>query len=258
MKIGVLIKQVPARDSEIAINADESWIDEDGIEFETSEPDDYALEAALQIKEAQGGEVVAISLGPKRVQDALRTALAKGADRAIHIADEHGHGLDPLQVAGALAGAVGAESFDLVVSGLQSDDHGYGQTGVLLAESLGLPHATVVVDIDAGTDKLTIKRELEEGWTQSVELPLPAVLTIQSGINKPRYTSFKGIMAARKKEIREIPGQDLMPADIAAGMRILRIYAPEGAAAAEMLEGGPAEQAAALLEKLKYQARVLQ
>lgn len=258
MKIGVLIKQVPARDSEITINADESWIDEDGIEFETSEPDDYALEAALQIKEAQGGEVVAISLGPKRVQDALRTALAKGADRAIHITDEHGHGLDPLQVAGALAGAAGTESFDLVVSGLQSDDHGYGQTGVLLAELLGLPHATVVVDIDAGTDKLTIKRELEEGWAQSVELPLPAVLTIQSGINKPRYTSFKGIMAARKKEIRETPSQELMPTDMAAGMQILRIYAPEDTGAAEMLEGGPAEQAAALVEKLKYQARVLQ
>ena len=258
MKIGVLIKQVPARDSEITINGDESWIDEDGIEFETSEPDDYALEAALQIKEAQGGEVVAISLGPDRVQDALRTALAKGADRAVHITDEHGHGLDPLQVAGALAGAAGDESFDLVVSGLQSDDHGYGQTGVLLAELLGVPHATVVVDIDAGTDKLTIKRELEEGWAQNVELPLPAVLTIQSGINKPRYTSFKGIMAARKKEIREIPSQDVMPTDMSAGMEILRIYAPEDTGVAEMLEGGPAEQAAALVEKLKYQARVLQ
>lgn len=257
MKIGVLIKQVPARDTELTINADESWIDETGIEFESSEPDDYALEAGLQIKEAQGGEVVVISLGPARVQDALRTALAKGADRGVHIADEHGHGLDPLQVAGALAGIAREESFDLVLSGLQSDDHGYGQTGVLLAELLGVPHATVVVDIDATEDKLTVKRELEEGWTQQTELPLPAVLTIQSGINKPRYTSFKGIMAARKKEIREVASQAAMPSDISAGMEILRVYVPDEAGVAEMLQGSAAEQATALIEKLKYQARVL-
>ncbi len=257
MKIGVLVKQVPARDSEISINADASWIDESDLKFETSEPDDYALEAGLQLKEAQGGEVVVISLGPARVEEALRTALAKGADRAIHIVDEHGHGLDPLQVAAALAGAASAESFDLVLSGLQSDDHGYGQTGVLLAELLGVPHATVVVEIQATADGLTVKRELEEGWQQTTGLPLPAVLTIQSGINKPRYTSFKGIMAARKKEIREVPSADVMPGDLSSGMQILKIYAPEETGTAEMLEGGPAEQAAALVEKLKYQARVL-
>ena len=257
MKIGVLIKQVPARDSELTINSDESWIDESGIEFESSEPDDYALEAGLQLKEAQGGEVVVISLGPARVQDALRTALAKGADRGVHVVDEHGHGLDPLQVAGALAGIAKEESFDLVLSGLQSDDHGYGQTGVLLAELLGAPHATVVVDIEAAADRLTIKRELEEGWSQKVDVPLPAVLTIQSGINKPRYTSFKGIMAARKKEIREVGSQEVMPTDVSSGMQILRVYTPDDTGVAEMLEGGPAEQAAALIEKLKYQARVL-
>jgi electron transfer flavoprotein beta subunit len=257
MKIGVLIKQVPARDSELKINADESWIDETGLEFESSEPDDYALEAGLQIKEAQGGEVVVLSLGPDRVTDTIRTALAKGADRGVHIVDEHDHGLDPLQVAGALANVAEAESFDLVLSGLQSDDYGYGQTGVLLAELLGVPHATVVVDIEAAADKVTAKRELEEGWFQSVELPLPGVLTIQSGINKPRYTSFKGIMAARKKEIRAVPSQEVMPADLSSGMEILRVYAPEVTGTAEMLEGSAGEQAAALVEKLKYQARVL-
>ena len=257
MKIGVLIKQVPARDSEITVSADSTWIDEAGLEFETSEPDDYALEAALQLKEAQGGEVVAVSLGPGRVQEALRTALAKGADRAVHIVDEHSHGLDPLQVAGALAAQAAEESFDLLLSGLQSDDYGYGQTGVLLAELMGVPHATVVVDIEAGDGRMSVKRELEEGWYQSTELPLPAVLTIQSGINKPRYTSFKGIMAARKKEIREITSQDVMPTDMAAGVEILRIYAPPDTGGAEMLEGGPAEQATALIEKLKYEARVL-
>ncbi len=257
MKIGVLIKQVPARDSQLSIDADQSWIDETGIEFESSEPDDYALEAALQLKEAEGGEVVVLSLGPDRVEDTLRTALAKGADRGIHIVDGHGHGLDPMQVAGALAGIAGEESFDLVLSGLQSDDLGYGQTGVLVAELLGVPHATVVVDIEASGDKISAKRELEEGWYQTVTLPLPAVLTIQSGINKPRYTSFKGIMAARKKEIRAVPSQEVMPANISSGMEVLRIYVPEVAGSAEMLEGDAAQQAAALVEKLKYQARVL-
>lgn len=257
MKIGVLIKQVPARDAELTINSDESWIDETDVAFETCEPDDYALEAALQLKEAEGGEVVAISLGPARVEEALRTALAKGADRAIHIVVEHGNGLDPLQVAGALAGTAADESFDLVLAGLQSDDHGYGQTGVLVAELLGVLHATVVVDISVQGDNLEIKRELEGGWFQSTELPLPAVLTIQSGINKPRYTTFKGIIAAKKKEIREIPGTDVMPTDVASGMEILRIYAPDDTGMAEMLEGSPAEQAAALIEKLRYSARVL-
>ncbi len=257
MKIGVLIKQVPARDSQLSIDAGQSWIDETSIEFESSEPDVYALEAALQLKEAEGGEVVVLSLGPDRVEDTLRTALAKGADRGIHIVDAHSHGLDPMQVAAALAGVAGDESFDLVLSGLQSDDLGYGQTGVLVAELLGVPHATVVVDIEAGGDSISAKRELEEGWYQTVTLPLPAVLTIQSGINKPRYTSFKGIMAARKKEIRAVPSQEVMPADISSGMEILRIYVPEVAGSAEMLEGDTAQQAAALVERLKYQARVL-
>lgn len=257
MKIGVLIKQVPARDSELTINSDESWIDETGITFESCEPDDYALEAALQLKETQGGEVVAISLGPERVQEVLRTALAKGADRAVHIVDERGHGLDPLQVAGALAGVATDESFDLVLAGLQSDDHGYGQTGVLLAEQLGVPHATVVVEIGVEEDNLKIKRELEGGWFQTTELPLPAVLAIQSGINKPRYTTFKGIIAAKKKEIHATRGEDAMPTDVSSGMEILRIYAPDETGMAEMLEGAPAEQAAALIERLKYSARVL-
>lgn len=257
MKIGVLIKQVPARDAELTINSDESWIDETDVTFESCEPDDYALEAALQLKEAQGGEVVALSLGPARVQEALRTALAKGADRAMHIVVEQGHGLDPLQVAGALAGAAADESFDLVLAGLQSDDHSYGQTGVLVAELLGVLHATVVVDISVQGDNLEVKRELEGGWSQSSEMPMPAVLTIQSGINKPRYTTFKGIIAAKKKEIREIPGADVIPTDVASGMEILRIYAPDDAGMAEMLPGSPAEQAAALIEQLKYSARVL-
>lgn len=257
MKIGVLIKQVPAKDTTIAISPDGLWIDEAGLEFAMCEPDDYALEAALQLREAHGGEVVAISLGPKRVQEALRTALAKGADRAIHVDAETPQHLDPLQVAGALAGAAKNEGFDLVLSGLQSDDLGHGQTGVIFAELLDMAHSTVIVELAVAGEKLSVKRELEGGWFQEVELNLPAVLSIQSGLNKPRYTTFKGIIAAKRKKIAEVAIDDAMPGDIQATAKTVRLSVPEQTKHTEFLEGAPAEQAAALIEKLKHDIRVL-
>lgn len=257
MKIAVLIKQVPAKDASIEISQDGLWIDDSGLEFATSEPDDYALEAALELRDAHGGEVVAISLGPRRVQEALRTALAKGADRATHIEFESPHTLDPLQVAGALAGAAKEEGFDLVLSGLQSDDMGHGQTGVMVAELLDMAHSTVVVELALADTRLSLKRELEGGWFQDVQVDLPAVLSIQSGINKPRYTTFKGIIAAKRKKIAELALDDVMPADIQATVRTLRLSVPQQTKHTEFLEGGPAEQAAALVEKLKHDIRVL-
>lgn len=257
MKIGVCIKQVPAKDESLTLKEQESWIVEEGLNFETCEPDDYALEAALQLKDQLGAEVVAISLGPGRVKEALRTALAKGADRAIHVTDDQFYKLDPQQLAAALAGAAKSESFDLVLTGLQSDDHGFGQTGVILAELLGAPHASVVVELESDGQSVRVKRELEGGWFQNVALPLPAVLTIQSGTNKPRYTTFKGIIAAKKKQVREIPSAEVLPTDIGATQKTLRVYPPEKTKHTELIEGSPAEQAASLLEKLKYEERIL-
>jgi len=254
MKIGVCIKQVPAKDAPLSITGD--WIKESDIGFETNEPDGFALEEALRLKEKHGGEVVAISMGPERAKQAIKEALAKGAERGIHVADAEFYKLDPLTAARSLTAAIQKENFDLLLTGLQSDDQGVGQTGVLLAELLGLPHATIIMQIEVAGERMKLKRELEAGWFQWVELPLPAVLSIQSGINKPRYASLKGIMAAKKKEIATVDRASLgVPA--ARTQQVERIYIPQKTKKTEFLTGQPKEIAAQLIEKLKHEARVL-
>jgi len=257
MKIAVCMKQVPAKDAPLRINETATWVREGDLSYETNEPDAFALEEALRLKEKHGGEVVVVSLGPERVRQVIKEGLAKGAERAIHIRDDEFYTLDPLQMAATIAGAVQEEKFDLILTGLQSDDHGFGQTGVVLAELLGLPHATIIMEIQVQDGRLRVKRELEGGWFQWIELPLPALLTIQSGINKPRYASLKGIMAAKKKEIREVKRADVLPAERAATQAAKRIYVPEKTKQTEFLEGAPKEAVAKLLEKLRHEARIL-
>jgi electron transfer flavoprotein beta subunit len=256
VKIGVFVKQVPAKDAPLAIVEGGAWIRETDISFETNEPDSYALEEALRLKEKHQGEVVAISMGPERAKQTIKEALAKGADRGIHISDAEFYKLDPLGSARSLAAAVKNENFDLILTGLQSDDHGFGQTGVLLAELLGRPHATIIMAIEVIGGGLKLKRELEAGWFQWVEIPLPAVLTIQSGINKPRYATLKGIMGAKKKEIATVDRKSLGVAD-APTEHIERIYVPQKTKKTEFITGQPKEIAAKLIEKLKHEARVL-
>src|ERR1700688_3396869 len=255
MKIVVCIKQVPAKDAPLAIT-DGSWIRETDIGFEMNEPHSYALEEALRLKEKHTGEVIAVSMGPERVKQTIKEALAKGADRGMHIADDKAYTLDPLGAAKSLAAAIGREKPDLILTGLQSDDQGFGQTGVLLAELLGLPHATLIMQIDVQGDHLRVKRELEAGWFQWVELPMPAVLTIQSGINKVRYATLKGIMAAKKKEIATITRESLGVTQEPT-QRIERIYVPSKTKKTEFITGTPKEAAAKLVEKLKHEARVI-
>ena len=255
MKIVVCIKQVPAKDAPLVI-AEGTWIRETDIGFEMNEPDSFSLEEALRLKEKHSGEVIAVSMGPERVKQTIKEALAKGADRGIHIADDKAYTLDPLGAAKSLAAAIEREKPDLVLTGLQSDDHGFGQTGVLLAEILGLPHATLIMQISVESDHLRVKRELEAGWFQWVELPLPAVLTIQSGINKVRYATLKGIMAAKKKEMVTITRESLSVTREPT-QHIERIYVPTKTKKTEFLTGTPKEAAAKLLEKLRHEARVL-
>jgi electron transfer flavoprotein beta subunit len=254
VNIIVCIKQVPTKDAPLSIAG--NWIKESDIGFEMNEPDSYALEEALRLKEKHGGEVVVVSLGPERVKQTIKEALAKGADRGIHVADDNFAQLDPLGAAKVLAAAIGKEKSDLVLTGLQSDDHGFGQTGVLLAALLKLPHATIIMQIDVQDGKMKLKRELEAGWFQWIECPLPAVLSIQSGINKVRYATLKGIMAAKKKEIatitRESLGAALEPTE-----KIEKIYVPTKTKKTEFLAGTPKEAAAKLVEKLKFEARVI-
>jgi len=254
VNIIVCIKQVPAKDAPLAIAG--NWIKEADIGFEMNEPDSYALEEALRLKEKHGGEVIVVSLGPERVKQTIKEALAKGADRGIHIADDNFAQLDPLGATKLLAAAIGKEKYDLVLTGLQSDDHGFGQTGVLLAGLLNLPHATIIMQIDVQDGRLKLKRELEAGWFQRIECPLPAVLSIQSGINKVRYATLKGIMAAKKKEIAAITRESLGVA-IDATQKIERIYVPTKTKKTEFLTGTPKEAAAKLVEKLKFEARVI-
>jgi len=254
VNIIVCVKQVPAKDAPLSIAG--NWIRESDIGFEMNEPDSYALEEALRLKEKHGGEVIALSMGPERVKQTIKEALAKGADRGIHIADDNFAQLDPLGSAKSLAAAIKQQKYDLVLTGLQSDDHGFGQTGVLLAGVLDVPHATIIMAIEVDGQIMKLKRELEAGWFQHMECPLPAVLTIQSGINKVRYATLKGIMAAKKKEITTIARESL-GVSVEPTQRVEKIYVPTKTKKTEFLTGTPKEVAGKLIEKLKFEARVI-
>jgi electron transfer flavoprotein beta subunit len=254
MKIAVCIKQVPTRDWQPRLNDSKTWIREQDTAFEMNEPDAYALEEALRLKEKHGGEAVVCSAGPPRVAQVIREALARGADRAIHVEDDGLTSADAFIVADALSAAMEAEKFDLVLTGLQSDDLGFAQTGVILAQRLGRPHATIVMDVqaDPSAGTVKVKRELEGGWFQWVTLPLPAVLTIQSGINQLRYATLKGIMAAKKKDIRvaRVPLS-------APRMTIVGLHTPEKSKKTQIISGSPAEASKELVRRLRQEARVL-
>ncbi|MCX6623502.1 MAG: electron transfer flavoprotein subunit beta/FixA family protein [Acidobacteria bacterium] len=256
MKIVVAIKQVPARDSQLRVDRGGRWIEDSDLSFEINEPDAYALEEALQLREKNGGEVIALCAGPARAASTIREALAKGADRAIHIEEADLGVLDTLGIASLLAKAVQSEKPDLLLTGLQSEDLGYGQTGVVMAELLGLPHATIIMQVQVEGSQVRVKRELEGGWFQYVTMPLPSVLTIQSGINKLRYATLMGIKKAKNKEIRRLTAADLggLPPAV---VECTRVYLPERAKQTQMIEGGPREAAAKLVEKLRFEARVL-
>ena len=254
MKTIVCIKQVPAKDAPLAIAG--SWIKESDIGFEMNEPDSFALEEALRLKEKHGGEVIALSMGPERVKQTIKEALAKGADRGIHIADDNFSQLDPLAAAKSLAAAIKNENADLILTGLQSDDQGFGQTGVLLAALTDRPHATIIMAIEVLDGKMKLKRELEAGWFQWIECPLPAVISIQSGINKVRYATLKGIMAAKKKEIATVSRESLGVTSEAT-QRVEKIYVPTKSKKTEFLTGSAKEVATKLVEKLKFEARVI-
>ena len=260
MKIAVCIKQVPTREWQPRLNDQKTWIREQDASYEMNEPDAYALEEALRLREKHGGEVVVCSAGPARVQQVIREALARGADRALHVEDEALGAADAFVTAGALSAAMAEERFDLVLTGLQSDDQGHAQMGVVLAERLGIPHSTIIMDVQveppaagSGTGTLRVKRELEGGWFQWVAMPLPALLTIQSGINQLRYATLKGIMAAKKKEIRKVP----MPPGAQPSQQIVSLSVPARAKQTQMIQGSPQEVARELVKRLREEARAL-
>jgi electron transfer flavoprotein beta subunit len=250
------MKQVPQKDAPLKLNESGAWIRED-VTYEVNEPDAYALEEALRQKEKHGGEVVVITSGPARAQQVLREALAKGADRAIHLEDPAFVTLDAFNTAKVFAAAIKEEAFDLIFTGLQSDDYGYAQTGVILAELLGWPHATIIMEMQKADGGIKVKRELEAGFFQYVDMPLPAVLTIQSGINKLRYATLIGIKQAKNKPLRKVALADLQAALGANQQKIEKLYIPQKTKKTEMIEGPPAEVAKKLVDKLRNEVRVI-
>jgi electron transfer flavoprotein beta subunit len=247
MKIAVCIKQVPTRDWQPRLDEGRTWIREQDAAHEMNEPDAYALEESLRLKEKTGGEVVACSAGPPRVAQVLREALARGADRAIHVQADELASADAFAIAAVLAASMKEEQFDLILTGLQSDDQGFAQTGVILAEKLGMSHATIIMDVQPQERAVRVKRELEGGWFQWLTMPLPSVLTIQSGINRLRYATLKGIMAARKKEIRSVaPAAPLL-----AHQQILALAVPQKSKQTELIAGSSAEAAKTLISRLR-------
>lgn len=253
MRLAVCVKQVVRRDSPVRINQAGTWTDDAHATWELNEPDAYALEAALVLRERHGGEVAAVSAGPSRVLDVLREALARGADHAVHVAGDHLAGADARTTADALALAFADEPPDLILTGLQSSDLGAGQVGVILAERLGRPHASIAMALEADDQGFRVKRELEAGWSQWVRLPKPALVTIQSGINQLRYATLRGIMTAKKKPLRTVAASEQGPPQ----QRLVRLVTPERTKRT-MLFGGPvSESARDLVRALRDEARVL-
>lgn len=259
MKIAVCIKQVVTREWQVRVNDEKTWVRDADASWELNEPDAYALEEGLRLKEKHGGEVVVISAGPARATQVIREALARGADRAIHVEGDHFATADAFVVADALAAALKDEGIDLVLTGLQSDDQGFAQVGVMLAEKLNMAHSTIIMEVqvesgasEVASGMLKVKRELEGGWFQWISMPLPAALTIQSGINQLRYATLKGIMAAKKKEIRVVSSTS----GSVARQRITSIYLPQKSKQTRMITGSPAEAAKELVRALREDARV--
>jgi electron transfer flavoprotein beta subunit len=256
VKILVCIKQVPQKDAPLKLNESGTWIRED-VSYEVNEPDKFALEEAVRQKEKHGGEVVVITAGPARARQVLMDGLAKGADRAIHLEDDRFVTLDAFNIAKAFAAAIKDEQFDLIFTGLQSDDYGYAQTGVLLGQLLGWPHATIIMQIEKSDGGVRVKRELEAGYFQFVQLPLPAVLTIQSGLNTPRYASLIGIKQAKNKPLRKVTWDEVSSALTANLQKVERLYVPQKTKKTEHVDGSPAEVAKKLVDKLRNEVRVL-
>jgi electron transfer flavoprotein beta subunit len=243
VKVVVCVKQVAVLGDEVEFTADERDVDPDYLDYALNEWDTYATEEALRLRDAAGdGEVVVVSVGDEDAEDAMRRCLAMGADRGVRIEVEDA--LDPIQTARALAEVVRTESPDLVFCGVQSADAVQAATGTALAELLGLPRVAVVTKIELGDGRATVHRELEGGLVDVVEVETPALLTIQTGINEPRYATLRAIKQAEEKEIEVRQAADLgEPA-----YRVRRMFVPPKGEGAEMLDGSPQDVAQRIKE----------
>tara|TARA_Y100000590_G_scaffold71174_1_gene78135 strand:- start:8499 stop:9278 length:780 start_codon:yes stop_codon:yes gene_type:complete len=258
MKICVLIKQVPDKNASLSINDNQSSIETQNITWVSNESDNYALEEALLMKEVHGGEVIACTLGNESAEQVLKDAMAKGADRSILLSDTKFNGLDILSIAKIFTSAIKNENFDLILSGLQSDDHGNSQLGLLLAELLNMSHASLAMGAEIINDtSIKVKRELENGWFQWTELKLPASISIQSGINTPRYATLKGIMMVKNKEVKKLSASDLDITDIISNVNLNKLYIPEKEKETKYIDGSPDEIANKLIDVFRDDIKIL-
>ncbi len=255
MKVLVMVKQVPDTATNIQIRSDGQGIIEDGIKWVINPYDEFAIEEALRIREKLGGEIVVIALGPKRVDEAIRQALAMGADRAVVV--ESSETLDLAQVAHALARVAQNEGFDLILTGKQAVDDDSAQIGPMVAARLSLPQVSIVIhlDIDVEHKRLRAERELE-GATEIVELPYPAVLTAQRGLNEPRYPTLPNIMKAKKKEVKRVSFESL-GIDTLPRIRLIQLTPPSERPEPTILTADPVETVKTLVELLHEQAKVI-
>jgi electron transfer flavoprotein beta subunit len=257
MNIIVCVKRVPeTAEAEIAIDASGKGIKTEDLVFDINEWDNYAVEEAVRLKEAQGGTITVVTLGPADSQDTLRRALAMGADEALHLNDPAFAGGDAYATARALHAALKDKPFDLLLTGVQAGDDGYGQVGPLLGELFQVPHACMVSRIEVAGKKVGVHRELEGGLEESCEITLPAVLSVQTGINEPRYVSIMGIRKAKSKALREVGAGDLGLGADAVGVagsltEVKGLYLPPVGKEAEMLKGSAEEIAGRVLDILK-------
>ncbi len=263
MKIAVAIKQVPDTEARLRLARDGKWIEEEDQPFVMNPNDEFALEEALRLAERTGGEVVVFGLGGERTREGLRKALALGASRAVWLSSPAFEGGDAVANARVLAAAIRQEPFDLVLTGSQSSDLGFAATGSLLAAALGWPHAWLVMGVELQLPgSVRVIREMESGWNEVLQLRLPAVLAIQAGINDPRYASLKGIMAAKKKEIRELSPEDLGLSIDEVGLRgshtqIVSVQPPESQQGGQLVTGDAETAALTLINFLEREVRIL-
>jgi electron transfer flavoprotein beta subunit len=250
MKIAVCLKQVISPDAPLAVD-ERGWIREAELPRETNEPDLHALELALTLRDKLQGEVTVVTVGPESAVSVLRDALARGADHALHIADNEGLAREPLHTARAIANTLRERRYDLILAGLQSMDFGHGQTGVMIAELLDLPHVSMVVEVAPAQERLRVRRELEAGSNQWWDVPLPCVLTIQSGINRPRYAGVKGIMMAKKRPVRIIPWTEACDTPLPASLSCETMLAPAARTNMTLLSGTAPDVAAQLAKRLR-------
>ena len=256
MKILVCMKQVPDMESKFKVNATGTWYDDADLAWRMNEYDEYAVEQAIQLKEQVGdSDLTVLSVGSKRVQETMKKALAMGCDRGVHVNDDNAHQKDPFEIASIIAEFAGDKNFDMIFTGMQSQDRSSAQVGVMVAELLNLPSISTIVEFGFENGKVSAKRELEGGSKAKVSAAIPALVTCQLGLNSPRYPTLPNIMKAKKKELLSIDVAELLKVE--ARQESAKVYFPEKKGGGLVLEGEVSDLADQLVKILKDQTAVL-